>query len=115
MLKINILSIAGIGLLMLLTGLLLFVFQDSIAQHRRFFLPIPPLGVAAYVFVFNLFDHYNGKLPESSWLPAADRQYQSAQVMPWRCDAAIDIRVLWHASCEENFGGSPWQTTKMMR
>jgi hypothetical protein len=68
MLKINILSIAGIGLLMLLTGLLLFVFQDSIAQHRRFFLPIPPLGVAAYVFVFNLFDHYNGKLSESPWL-----------------------------------------------
>jgi CHASE1-domain containing sensor protein len=68
MLKINILSIAGIGLLMLLTGLLLFVFQDSIAQQRRFFLPIPPLGVAAYVFVFNLFQHHSGSLPESPWL-----------------------------------------------
>jgi hypothetical protein len=68
MLKINILSIAGIGLLMLVTGLLLFVFRDSIAQYRRFFLPIPPLGVAAYVFVFNVFDHYNGKLPESPGL-----------------------------------------------
>ena len=64
MLKINILSIAGIGLMMLLTGLLLFVFEDSIAQYRRFFLQIPPLGVAAYVFVFNVFQHYNGKLPE---------------------------------------------------
>ena len=68
MLRINILSIAGIGLLMLLTGLLLFAFQDAIAQHRRFFLPVPPLGVAAYVFVFNLFDHHNGTLPESPWL-----------------------------------------------
>jgi hypothetical protein len=64
MLKINILSIAGIGLLMMLTGLLLFMFQDTVAPYRRYFLPIPPLGVAAYVFVFNVFDHYNGRLPE---------------------------------------------------
>ena len=63
MLKINILAIAGTGLLMLLTGLLLFAFADSVSQYRRFFLPIPPLGVAAYVFVFNLFQHYEGGLP----------------------------------------------------
>ena len=68
MLRINVLSIAGIGLLMLVTGLLLFAFQDSIAQHRRFFLPIPPLGVAAYVFVFNTFDYHKGMLPENPWL-----------------------------------------------
>ena len=66
MLKINILTIAGTGLMMLLTGLLLFLFEGSIAQYRRFFLPIPPLGVAAYVFVFNLFQHYNGDLPQIS-------------------------------------------------
>lgn len=66
MLKINILTIAGTGLMMLLTGLLLFLFEGSIAQYRRFFLPIPPLGVAAYVFVFNLFQHYHGELPHMS-------------------------------------------------
>ena len=68
MVKINILTIAGTGVMMLLTGLLLILFQDSIAEHRRFFLPIPPLGVAAYVFVFNVFDHYQGGLPETLWL-----------------------------------------------
>jgi hypothetical protein len=63
MLKVNILAIAGTGLMMMLTGLLLFAFADSVGQYRRFFLPIPPLGVAAYVFVFNLFQHYEGGLP----------------------------------------------------
>ena len=33
----------------------------------RFLLPIPPLGVAAYVFVFNLFGHYGGQMPEKKW------------------------------------------------
>ena len=63
MLKINILTIAGTGLMMLLTALLLLLFEGSVAQYRRFFLPIPPLGVAAYVFVFNLFQDYNAELP----------------------------------------------------
>jgi len=67
MLRINILTIAGTGLLMLLAGVLLFVLQDSIGQYRRFFLAVPPLGVAAYVFVFNVFQHYNGQLPERPW------------------------------------------------
>ena len=72
MLRINILSIAGIGLLMLVTGLLLLAFQDSIAQYRRFFLPVPPLGVAAYVFVFNTFDYHKGTLPEGPWVTMID-------------------------------------------
>ena len=67
MLKINFLTIAGTGLLMLLAGLLLFVLQDSIGHYRRFFLAVPPLGVAAYVFVFNVFQHYDGRLPERPW------------------------------------------------
>ena len=53
MLKINILTIAGTGLMMLLTGLVLFFFEGS----------IPPLGVAAYVFVFNLFQRFR----ENGW------------------------------------------------
>ena len=63
MLKVNILSITSAGLLMLLTGLLLYVFRDVVSRNVRFFLPVPPLGVAAYVFVFNMFAFYNGNLP----------------------------------------------------
>jgi hypothetical protein len=63
LLRVNILSIAGAGLLMLLTGILLYVFKANIGTHMRFFLPIPPLGVAAYILVFNIFRHYGGQLP----------------------------------------------------
>ena len=28
-----------------------------------FFLPIPPIGVAAYIYVFNLYQHNHGNLP----------------------------------------------------
>ena len=66
-LKINLLAIAGSGLLMLLTGLLLYVFRERVSPYLRFFLPIPPLGVAAYVFVFNLFKDYHGNLPTERW------------------------------------------------
>ncbi|MGQ0643360.1 MAG: hypothetical protein ACT4P6_21655 [Gemmatimonadaceae bacterium] len=63
LLKINILAIAGAGLLMLVTGILLYAVRGSVGTHIRFFLPIPPLGVAAYVLAFNVFRHYNGRLP----------------------------------------------------
>jgi len=45
-LKVNILSIIAAGFLMLLTGLLLYFFRDIVTKNVRFFLPIPPLGVA---------------------------------------------------------------------
>ncbi len=67
MLKVNILTITVAGLLMLLTGLCLLVFRDAVSKDIRFFLPIPPLGVAAYVFVFNLFRYYEGNLPSNVW------------------------------------------------
>src|SRR5574341_617257 len=67
MLKVNILSILAAGFLMLLTGLLLYLFKDVVSRNVRFFLPVPPLGVAAYVFVFNMFAFYNGKLPDNIW------------------------------------------------
>ena len=37
------------------------------SKNIRFFLPIPPLGVAAYVFVFNMFSYYQGHLPSNVW------------------------------------------------
>lgn len=66
-LKINILSITISGLLMLVSGAVLYYFKDLlIGGNIRFFLPIPPIGVAAYLFVFNMFKHYHCVLPEKS-------------------------------------------------
>jgi hypothetical protein len=62
-LKINILSIAVSGLLILVSGILLFCFRAHIAGSIRFFLPIPPIGVAAYIFIFNMFKHFDGAAP----------------------------------------------------
>ena len=59
---INILSIAGAGLLLLLTGIVFLIFRDYISKHIRFFLPIPPVGVAAYIYVYNLYLHNGGRI-----------------------------------------------------
>ena len=47
----------------MLTGVGLYLFRAYVSDYIRFFLPIPPLAVAAYVFVFNMFKHYQGDLP----------------------------------------------------
>lgn len=66
-LKINILSIAVSGLLMLFSGIGLYYFKLAFTSGGiRYFLPIPPIGVAAYIFVFNLFKSYDGRLPEKT-------------------------------------------------
>jgi len=66
-LKINILSIAISGLLMLIAGICLYYFKDQLTGGGiRFFLPIPPIGVAAYIFVFNMYKHYGCELPARS-------------------------------------------------
>jgi hypothetical protein len=62
-LKLHMLTIAGIGLLMMVAGLVLYLFRDQIAGDLRYFLPIPPIGVASYIFVFNMFRTYDGSLP----------------------------------------------------
>jgi len=61
----NILSITGAGLLILLTGLSFLFFRDFISRNIRYFLPIPPIGVAAYIYVFNLYQHNNGDFTRS--------------------------------------------------
>jgi hypothetical protein len=66
-LKINIISIAASGLLMLIFGIILYCLRSSFNSDAiRFFLPIPPIGVAAYVYVFNMFKCYDCNLPEKS-------------------------------------------------
>ena len=52
---------------MFLTGGGLYLFKGFISNHIRYFLPIPPLAVAAYVFVFNMFKYYEGDLPAKKW------------------------------------------------
>lgn len=58
----NILAIAGAGLLIFLTGIGFLVFRDFITRNLRYFLPLPPIGVAAYIYVYNLYQHYNGNI-----------------------------------------------------
>jgi Na+-translocating ferredoxin:NAD+ oxidoreductase RnfE subunit len=77
-LKTNTLSIAIAGLLILLTGLGLYLFRNQMAGNIRFFMPIPPLGVAAYIFVFNMYSHYEGQLPEGNWVAAKELLYSTA-------------------------------------
>ena len=65
MLKINILSISIFGFLVFLVGLVLYFFRDAVAANIRYILPIPPISVAAYIFVFNMFRYYGGHAPET--------------------------------------------------
>lgn len=64
MLKLNLLAVVGFGVLVALLGMVLYVFREMLADYIRFILPIPPLSVAAYVFVINFFRQYSGKLPD---------------------------------------------------
>lgn len=66
-LKINIMSIAISGLVMMLAGVMLYIFKDHLTGGSiRFFLPIPPVAVAAYIFVFNVYKQYQCSLPIKS-------------------------------------------------
>jgi hypothetical protein len=62
--KTNLLAIAVSGFLTMLAGIVLYYFRASISDNMRYLLQIPPLGVAAYIFAFNLFRYYNGSLPD---------------------------------------------------
>jgi hypothetical protein len=66
-LKVNMLSIAVAGFLILLTGVILYIFRDQVYDNVRYFMPLPPIGVAAYIFVFNMYRHYDGTLSGGSW------------------------------------------------
>jgi hypothetical protein len=69
LLKINIMSIAVSGLLMLAAGIILYLFKDYLSCGSvRFMLPLPPIAVAAYIFVFNMFKHYQCCVPGKSIL-----------------------------------------------
>jgi hypothetical protein len=60
--SVRLLTIAASGLLIFLIGLLLYLFRVPVGRNMRFFLPIPPIGVAAYIFVFSTYTYYGGRL-----------------------------------------------------
>jgi amino acid permease len=62
-LKTTILSIILMGVVILLAGIALLCWKNQIAPYMRYLLPIPPIGVASYVFVYNMFSHYGGTRP----------------------------------------------------
>ena len=63
--KTLILTITVMGIAIVIAGILLVCFKDLVTQHLRYLLPIPPIGVASYIFVCNVFGKYNGSLPKS--------------------------------------------------
>lgn len=66
-LKTNLLSIVVAGLLILLAGTFLYLIRGNLSANYRFFMPLPPLAVAAYIYVFNMFGYYSGDLPDGLW------------------------------------------------
>ena len=59
-----IILIAGAGLIIFLTGLGFLFFRDFVTRNIRFFLPMPPISVAAYIYVYNYYHHNNWVLPD---------------------------------------------------
>lgn len=70
MLARNLRLVAGFGGLILLTGLLLYWLRSKpfVSGYEWYFSPIPPLGVAAYVFVLNLLKKHTAGLPDPGWV-----------------------------------------------
>ena len=64
-LKTTILSIIFMGVVILFSGIVLLFWKNQVALHMRYLLPIPPIGVASYVFVYNMFSKYGRTLPGS--------------------------------------------------
>ena len=62
-LKTTILSIIFMGVVILLAGIALLCWKNQVAPHMWYLLPIPPIGVASYVFVYNMFSKYGGTPP----------------------------------------------------
>lgn len=77
-LRTNLLAIAVTGLLLLVTGTALYIFRDQVGGNSRYVLSIPPLGVAAYVFVFNMYRHYDAHLPPHNWDIVKEIVYSTA-------------------------------------
>ncbi len=50
----NLIIIASMGFAMFLVGLILYSNATRIAPYMRYLLPLPPISVAAYIYVLNI-------------------------------------------------------------
>jgi hypothetical protein len=53
-LKLNIITMASSGLAIAFAGCLVYFFRKSLVAYMPFILALPPIGVAAYVFIYRL-------------------------------------------------------------
>ncbi len=54
MIKLNIILIGSAGFIMFLIAAVMLNFAEQLSGSMRYWLTVPPLGVAAYVYVVNL-------------------------------------------------------------
>ena len=59
--RTNLVIIASMGLAMFLIGLFLYVNASRVAPYMRYLLPIPPIAVAAYIYVLNVVGAQDGR------------------------------------------------------
>ncbi len=52
--RTNLIIITSMGFAMFLLGLFLYFNASRIAPHMRYLLPLPPISVAAYIYVLNV-------------------------------------------------------------
>ena len=50
----NLIVIASMGFAMFIVGLILYTNTSRVAPSMRYLLPLPPISVAAYIYVLNI-------------------------------------------------------------
>ncbi len=50
----NLIIIASMGFAMFVVGLILYTNATRVAPYMRYLLPLPPIAVAAYIYVLNI-------------------------------------------------------------
>ena len=50
----NLIVIASMGFAMFIVGLILYSNASRVAPYMRYLLPLPPIAVAAYIYVLNI-------------------------------------------------------------
>ena len=50
----NLIVIASMGFAMFIVGLILYTNTSRVAPYMRYLLPLPPISVAAYIYVLNI-------------------------------------------------------------
>jgi cytochrome b subunit of formate dehydrogenase len=81
-LKTMILSMIFMGVVILLAGVFLLFYKQQFAPYMRYLLPIPPIGVASYVFVYNMFAKYEGRRPGSALVTLIEVTWASGISLP---------------------------------